>query len=342
VKAAFFDSPGRVSVRDVPEPSCPPGGLLASVRACAICGSDLRTMTSGPADPSTVYGHECVLEVLEVDRDVRSYSPGDRIIVCPVTCGTCDMCLRGAYHLCRRKEQVRTTNQGGFAGLVQVGSEAIEGGFILKIPDTLGDLEATIVEPLACVLSGSEKTSTGPGKTVAILGAGTVGNLHMQVARMKGSRCLIMIDLLRSRLDANASFGPVALVDASTCDPVETVREMTEHRGAGIVIVACVSARAQAQAIQMADKQGEVLFFAALPAGSPDATINTNLIHYSELKIIGARSASRRYFDLALELIAEGRVNVTPLVTHVLPLDEIARGFELMKSGAAMRVVLVP
>ncbi len=342
MKAAFFCALGRVSVRDVPEPPCPPGGMLGSVRACAICGSDLRTMTSGPVDPSRVYGHESVLEVLEVDPGVHGYAPGDRIIVCPVTCGACDMCLRGAYHLCRRKEQVRTTNQGGFAEIVPVGREAIDGGFILRVPDTIGDLEATVVEPLACVLSGSEKTSTGPGKTVAILGAGTVGNLHLQVARMKGSRSVILIDLLKSRLDANACFGPVTLVDASSCDPVRAVRETTGRAGADIVIVACVSARAQAQAVEMADKQGEVLFFAALPAGSSDATIDTNLVHYNELKIMGSRSASRRHFDLALELITERRVAARPLVTHVLPLDEIARGFELMKSGIAMRVVLVP
>ena len=342
MKAAFFEGPGRVALRDIPTPLCPPGGLLTRARVCAICGSDLRMMVYGPVDTSRVYGHECVLEVLEVGRGVRDFAPGDRVILCPVTCGACDMCRAGAYHLCRRKEQVRTVNQGGFAELVPVGPEALDGDFVMKIPDTLGDAEATIVEPLACVVNGGEKISTGPGKTVAILGAGTVGNLHMQLAKMRGARAVIMIDLLAQRLAANAPFAPGFLVDASSSDPVRAVAEITRGAGANIVIVACVSAKAQGQAVEMVGKQGEVLFFAALPPGSPIAQINTNLIHYNEIRIAGARSASRRHFDLALELITQGRVDVSPLVTHILPLEEIARGFELMRSGVAMRVALKP
>ena len=341
MKAAFFDGPGRVVVREVPAPSCPEGGLLARVRLCAICGSDLRTLLYGPSDGSRIYGHECVLEVLEVGKGVRGFSVGDRVILCPVTCGTCEMCRSGAHHLCLRKGQVRTSTQGGFAEIVPIGAEALRGDFVIRIPDKLGDAEATVIEPLACVLNGNEKISTGPGKTVAIVGAGTVGSLHMQVAKIRGAQAVIMIDLLAQRLAANALFGPDVLVDASSSDPVKTVSEGTGG-GASVVIVACVSGKAQAQALQMAARQGEVLLFAALPAGSPDVPLNTNLIHYKELKVMGARSASRRHFDLALELVMQGRVIVAPLVTHVLPLTEIAQGFELMRSGAAMRVALRP
>ncbi|MDP2858140.1 MAG: alcohol dehydrogenase catalytic domain-containing protein [Bacillota bacterium] len=341
MKAAFFDGPGRVVVREVSIPACPEGGLLTRVRLCAICGSDLRTLVYGPSDGSRIYGHESVLEVVEVGKGVRGFGVGDRVMLCPVTCGRCEMCRSSAHHLCLRKEQVRTSTQGGFAELVLIGAEALSGDFVIKIPDRLDDAGATVIEPLACVLNGNEKISTGPGKTVAIIGAGTVGNLHLQVAKLRGARAVIMVDLLAQRLAANTLFGPDVLVDASSSDPVGRVSEATGG-GASVVIVACVSGKAQAQALQMAARQGEVLFFAALPGNSPGVPLNTNLIHYKELKVMGARSASRRHFDLALDLVMQGRVSVAPLITHILPLAEIAQGFELMRSGAAMRVALKP
>jgi L-iditol 2-dehydrogenase len=341
LKAAFFDGPGRVVVRETPAPACPRQGLLTRVRLCAICGSDLRTLLSGPADTSRIYGHECVLEVLEAGCGVRDFRTGDRIIVCPVTCGKCEMCLAGNNHLCLRKAEVRTATQGGFAQFMAVGAEALAGDFVLRVPDEMSDEEASVIEPLACVLNGNEKVSTGPGKAVAIIGAGTVGNLHLQLAKMRGAKAVILVDLLAARLSASAVFGPDRLINGSSSDPVAGVQEATGG-GAHIVIVACVSARAQAQALQMAARHGEVLFFAALPDNASEALLDTNLIHYRELAVLGARSACRRHFDLAIELVRSGRINVRPLVTHVLPLDDIARGFELMRTGQAMRVALRP
>lgn len=342
MKAAVLKGPQQMCVVEMDLPACPPGGVLTRVNACAICGSDLRLYDYGPADGITVHGHECVMTVLETGEGVTEPKRGDRILVCPVTCGECAYCQRGMQHLCVNKSKVRTVMQGGFAEYRPIGKEAIQGGFVLKVPDELDDMEATLVEPLSCVINGNQKLGIYPGSTVVIIGAGPIGNLHLQMARMRGASQVILIDVLESRLDMNKESGASHLVNSSVTDPVKAVMEFTSGQGAEVVIVACVSAEAQAQALRMARRGGEVCLFAALPDARPTATLNTNLIHNNELTVIGSRSSSRRHFELAIELIRTRRIDPAPIMTHVLPLDRIQEGFQLAKSGKAMKVVIKP
>jgi len=342
VKAAFFEGPGKVVIREIPTPECPPGGLLTRVRVSAICGSDRRTFEYGSKDPSIVHGHECVMGVIETDDGTGRFTVGDRILVAPVGCGQCYYCRRGLEHLCSRKEEVRTVKQGGFAEFRPVGREAIEGGYVMKVPDEITDAEATLVEPLACVLNGNEKLAIYPGDSFVALGAGPVGNLHVQMARLRGASTIVVVDVKDSRLELNKPFGAAHLVNSSRVDPIAEVMKVTGDEGADRVVVACVSARAEAQAVAMARKQGEVLLFSALPDTAPEAVLNTNLIHIKELYVMGARSATRRHFALALQLLRTGRIDARRLVTHTLPLDQIALGFEIIKEGRGLKVVLEP
>ena len=342
MKGAVFAGHGQVSIREFPMPVCPPGGLLARVDACAICGSDLRMYDYGPTDEQVIHGHECVMSIAETGAGVTGFAPGDRVMLCPVTCGYCDYCIRGLNHLCTNKSAVRTVVQGGYAQYRPIGPEAIAGGFIVPVPDDLSDVEATVVEPLSCVLQGSEKLDIYPGKTVVIIGAGPIGNLHTQVANLRGAARTILMDLLACRLEMSRPVRPTHVINASITDPVEAVLNLTGGIGAEVVVVACVSATAQAQALRMAARGGQVCFFAALPPGRSQVNLDTNLIHNRELAVIGSRGSTRRHFDLAVELLRSRRIDASPLITHILPLEQIGEGFGLVKTGQAMKVVIRP
>ncbi|HHY76292.1 MAG TPA: alcohol dehydrogenase catalytic domain-containing protein [Firmicutes bacterium] len=342
MKAAIFEGPGKIVVREVPDPACPPGGLLTKVEACAICGSDLRAYEAGSKHQGTIIGHETIATVIEVGEGVQGFKVGDRVADCPVTCGKCKYCEAGSNNLCLQRGRVGGRPQGGFAELRPVLASAVKGGFVLKVPGDLPPEHATLIEPLACVINGQEKIVWRPGVSVAIIGAGPIGIMHLLLAKRQRAGKTILVDIKDGRLDVAAKFGPDHLVNGSREDPVEAVMRLTGGEGADIVIVACVSATAQAQALEMAGRMGQVLFFAGLPETSPTAVLNTNLIHYHELRVVGARSSVKRQWDEALDLILSGYIDAGAIVTHTVSLDDIVEGFELARSGKALKVAVKP
>jgi len=342
MKAAFFEGPGRIEVRETPDPVCPPGGLLTRVEACAICGTDLRSFEFGSKHKGEIIGHESVGRVIEVGEGVTGFKVGDRVVDCPVTCGECEFCVRGANNLCLSRGRIGGRAQGGFAELRPILASAVSGGFVLKVPESLSPEAATLIEPLACVINGNEKLEFEFGTTVAIIGSGPIGALHLLLAKMRGAASVTMVDLSDDRLSAMKGFGADHLVNGRTSDPVAVVREIYGGAGADIVIVACVSASAQAQALEMAARRGQVLMFAGLPESAPTANLNTNLIHYHELRVLGARSSVKRQWDLALDLLVSGRIDGDAIVNRSVSLDRIQEGFDMVKAGTALKVAVKP
>jgi L-iditol 2-dehydrogenase len=342
MKAAFFEGPGRIEVRETPDPVCPPGGLLTRVEACAICGTDLRSFDFGSRHKGQISGHETVGTVVEVGEGVTGFKVGDRVTDCPVTCGECGFCRTGVSNLCPTRGRVGGVAQGGFAEMRPILASAVSGGFVVKVPPELPAETATLIEPLACVINGNEKLDVKPDTTVAIIGSGPIGVLHLILAKLRGAGEITMVDLKDERLDQAGPFGAGHLVNAAKTDPVARVREFTGGVGADVVVVACVSASAQAQAVEMAAKRGQVLMFAGLPESSPTATLNVNLIHYNELRLIGARSSVKRQWDLALDLLMTGKVSGPGVVNASVPLERIQEGFEMVRSGKVLKVAVKP
>lgn len=342
MKAAFFEGPGKIVIRETPDPVCPPGGLLTKVEACAICGTDLRAFEFGSRHKGRITGHEIVATVVEVGEGVTGFRVGDRVADCPVTCGMCRYCRAGSNNLCLQRGKIGGWPQGGFAELRAVLPSAVEGGFVVKIPGHIPPEQATLIEPLACVVNGNEKLDFEQGCSVAVLGSGPIGILHLILAKRRGAGRVIMVDLLDARLEQAAAFGADNVVNGAKTDPVEEILRLTGGGGVDIAIVACVSAKAQAQALEMAARMGQVLMFAGLPDTSPTATLNTNLIHYHELRVVGARSSVKRQWDEALELILSKQVDASRIVTHTVPLEGIQDGFALIKSGKSLKVAVIP
>jgi L-iditol 2-dehydrogenase len=345
MKAAVFHGPEDLRFEERPAPSPEPNELLIRVGACAICGSDLRTYRFGARNISepVIIGHEVAGTVVEAGAALTGWAAGDRVAVAPaVPCCECTYCRRGVHTMCDNLRSIGYEFDGGFAEYMIVPWAAVRAGCVNRIPDNLTLEEATLAEPLACAINGQELLGVGLDDTVAILGAGPLGCLHTDLARVRGARKVILVDVQARRLELARAFAADALVDGGREDVAARVRAETEGAGASVVIVAAPSAQAQEQALTLAAKRGRVSFFGGLPKTSPCASLNANLIHYRELFIMGAYGSMPRHNRMALDLLAAGRIHVTGLVGLTVPLGRLLEGFDAAAQGRVLKVVVKP
>jgi L-iditol 2-dehydrogenase len=356
MKAARLYGPRDLRVEHVADPEPGPGEALIRIEACGVCPSDVRgylgarpSASQGPRTP----GHEWAGVVVALgpsaageEAGVTSsgghvpaphpappLAVGDRVVVdWRITCGTCFQCRRGVFNYCERLERgVR----GGFAeyGVAPLSQ-------VYRLPDHVSFEAASFCEPLACVINGNVRLAVELGDDVAIVGAGPIGLLHLQVARSRGAR-LIVSDPLAARLAAAREIGAHDTIDASAEDPVRRVRDLTAGRGADAVVVAVGAAEPSRQAIEMAAINGRVNFFAgAYPPAVID--LDTNVAHYRQLVVTGSHDFPPHQFATALKLIQHDIVRVTPLVSHRFALEGVQEAFELAAQRRGLKAMVAP
>jgi L-iditol 2-dehydrogenase len=348
MKAAIFAGKERFEVREVDTPHCGEGEVLVKVHACAICGSDLRIFHGSKSIDVAITGHEISGTVEEVGEGVESVSVGDRVVIETVVgCGRCDACRRGEENRCLNKYRaIGYQYNGGFAQFILIPKEAVKQGNVIKVSDSISFDEAAIVEPLSCVLNGWEPfKKCSKGFTTVVMGAGPIGMLHSEYAKSLGSR-VILVNRTAPRLRLAEKIGLSAdvIVDASECDVVELVIELTDGVGANAVICAASSKDIQEQALEMAAVDADVSYFAGISKDDPLAMINTNLLHYRELHVHGANASNRRQYLAAVDLIASGKIGVKKIITHRFPLGKIEEAIRTAedRSKNALKVIVDP
>jgi len=346
VKVARFYAPGDIRIETAPEPAPGPGDVRIRVRNCSACGTDVKIFRFGHhrISPPRVMGHEIAGEITEVGPAVTGWAPGDRVqVIAAIPDGSCAECRRGAMTVCLHQESIGYQYDGGFAEYMVVPVKVLAVGGLNRIPDGTGFAEASVTEPLACVLNGQELARVGNGDDVVVLGAGPIGCLHVRLARARGAGRVFLADLSQARLDmAAALVRPDAAICSAAVDPVDAVAKLTDGRGADVVITAAASPEAQRQAVVMAARQGRVSFFGGLPQDHPDTTVDANLVHYRELTIVGANGSSPAHNTRALQLIASGQVQIGDLITRRLPLDGLLDGLNAIRQGAVIKVTIEP
>jgi L-iditol 2-dehydrogenase len=244
--------------------------------------------------------------------------------------------------VCENIESIGYQYDGGFAELMRVPAKVLAADGVNRIPEGMDPAEAAVTEPLACVLNGQELVSVGAGDVVAIIGAGPIGSLHVRLARARGAAEVFMIDINPQRLELASRLGADALIDASAHDPIEAVRDLTDGRGADVVITAAASKVAQQQAMAMAAPRGRISLFGGLPKDDPVIESDSNVIHYRELAVVGSYGSAPRHNREALALIGGGDVPVADLITHRLPLDCVTDALDLVARGEGIKVVIEP
>ncbi|MFB4274042.1 zinc-dependent dehydrogenase [Nonomuraea sp. MTCD27] len=334
MKVARFHAPGDIRIEDAPEPVAGPGELKIRVRNCSTCGTDAKIFKFGHHHivPPRVMGHEIAGEVVDTGARVQ--------VIAAIPCGACAECRRGRQTVCPNQESMGYHYDGGFAEYMIVPAKVLAVDGVNAIPDGVGFAEASVAEPLACVLNGQTLARVGPGDDVVVMGAGPIGCLHVRLARARGAARVFLVDVNAQRLAMAAELvNPDAAIDS---DPVEQVLKLTGGRGADVVITAAASGAAQEQAVRMAARQGRISFFGGLPKDDPVIALDSNLVHYRELTVVGANGSSPAHNAQALRLVAEGAVVVSDLITHRLPLPRALDGIDLVSRGTAIKVTIEP
>ncbi|MER5628815.1 zinc-dependent dehydrogenase [Streptosporangium sp. NPDC002544] len=344
MKVARFHAPGDIRVEEAPEPVTGAGEIKIRVRNCSTCGTDVKISKHGHHHirPPRVMGHEIAGQIVEVGQGVSGWAAGDRVqVIAAIPCGACSECGRGRMTVCPNQESMGYHYDGGFAEYMIVPAKVLAVDGLNRIPEGVGFAEASVAEPLACVLNGQELARVGEGDDVVIMGSGPIGCLHVRLARSRGAARVFLVDINAERLEmAAALVHPDAVVHGQ--DVVEQVLKLTEGRGADVVITAAASGAAQEQALQMAARQGRISFFGGLPKDDPIIRCDSNLVHYRELTIVGANGSSPAHNARALQLIAEGAVPVSDLITHRLALTEVLEAIDIVSRGEAIKVTIEP
>ena len=345
MKAAVLEGLKRLVVQEVPTPEIDDNGVLVRVHACAVCGSDIRMFHHGNPrlEPPAVMGHESAGEVVAAGANVTKFAVGDRVAIgADVPCGECAFCEAGIGNNCQVNYAMGYQFPGSFAEYVLLNRIVVNHGPVHKLPDHVTYDEAALAEPLGCVLNALELSDVHLGDTVVIIGAGPIGCMIIGVARRMGAGQVIVVQRSRPRLEMARQFGADLYICSSEEDAVARVLDATGGLGADVVLTACPSPEAQVDAIAMARNRARVNFFGGLPKDKAQVTLDTNVIHYKELFVMGAHGCVPRHHQQAIDLIASGAVDMRSFISHRFPLDQTAEAFATAESHAGMRVVVNP
>lgn len=343
MKAAVLEAVGVMKVKDIPLPTCGADEIVIKVAACAVCGTDVKVYHHGHKHirPPRVTGHEIAGTVVEVGKNVKEFRPGDRVAIAPaVPCGECRFCRRGIQGMCDNLLAIGYQWDGGFAEYMAVPARAVKNGCVNKVPENMSLEEAALAEPLACCINAQELAWVGLGQTVVVIGAGPIGCFHVQLARANGATKVILVDISPERLAMARIVQPDAAIDASTTDPIQQVLKLTDGDGADVVITACSSGKAQEQALHMVAKRGVVNFFGGLPKDNPYIQFDSNLTHYREFYVIGNHGSSPRHNQLAINLIASGKINARSLISHRLGIADTLEGIAITEKAKGLKVII--
>jgi L-iditol 2-dehydrogenase len=342
MKAAMLHGVKDLRVEDVDVPGVGIGEVLVKIKAATTCGTDVKIYQRGYVEKiiklPTIFGHEWAGEVVEVGEDLDWPKKGMRVRAGnSAPCLHCNMCQKGKYNLCENMIWL----WGAYAEYIKVPARTVLVN-MQEIPSHVSFEEAAITEPLACVLHGVEEANVKLGDTVVVIGAGPIGLLHLLTVKKMGAEKIVMIDLVDERLNVAKELGADETINAGKENAVEKVRQLTGGYGADIVIEAIGSPTTWEQALRLARKGGTVLEFGGCPPGT-EIKLNTEMLHYGELTVLGAFHTTPLHFRKALNLISSRTVDVRPLVTKRMKLEDIKQAFEILSTSKnEIKIAIAP
>jgi L-iditol 2-dehydrogenase len=344
--AAVYRGVNDVRLETVPVPEIGPGELLLRVHTCGVCGTDLKKIATGSHPPPRIFGHETSGVVAAIGSGVRSFAPGDRVVVFHhIPCRQCYYCRHKTFAQCATYKKVGCTagfepSGGGFAQYVRVMDWIVEQGTV-KVPAGVSFEQACFVEPVNTCMKGIEALRLQPGETVLVIGQGPIGIILSVLARRAGAT-VITSDLYPERLRIAKSLGFEHLIDASKSDAAASVRERTEGRGADAVILAVGSNGLIRPAMDSARAGGRVLLFAQTQRG--EAVVDPAAICVDEKALVGSYSASVDLQAESVRFVMNREMDLEQLISHRFPLQESAPALELAAhpQPSSMKIVIQP
>ncbi|OGH60284.1 MAG: hypothetical protein A3G34_09570 [Candidatus Lindowbacteria bacterium RIFCSPLOWO2_12_FULL_62_27] len=337
MKLARCYSFNDVRVEDAPPPRIGPGEALVKVSICGVCTGEAMPWYVNRKCP-TVLGHEPVGIIQRVGAGVTGFRPGDRVFFHHHTsCGRCVECRRGHRTLCREFHETRL-DPGGFSEFVRIPKLNLQKD-TLKLPKSVTDERGVLIEPLACSVHAVRRLNLNAGDTVLVIGAGVMGLLNIQAAKLFGARKVLACDLLPERRRAALRYG----ASAAFAPSLARLRSETAGRGADCVIVGPPRPEALEFGLAAASPGGTVQLFGPMPPGSR-TRVEFHDLYFREQSITTSYSCDASDTRAALRLLAAGKIKTRGLITHRFSLGGV--GMALKKtfrgSGNFLKAAVYP
>jgi len=346
MRALRYYGPLDLRVEEVTPSPLGPGDVRVAVESAGVCGTDVRIAKGDhaavTAGSGRIPGHEIVGRVIEAGPGSDVPTGGGLVFVAPnIGCGVCPQCRNGNENLCPTTKALGITLDGAFADSLRVPARAVQRGNLIPLPDVSAD-DAVLIEPLACVLRGQQKVNVHTGDTVLICGGGPIGLLHIALAYASGAALIICSEPSLARREAARIAGAQVVIDPTNQDLSAEVTAATQGRGADVVITAAPVHAVQTAALELAAAAGRVLYFAGLPKNGSKVDLDTNLIHYKELIVVGTTASTLQNCRDAARLVSDGVVNLERLVSHRFGLDDAAAAIAAAQDPTALKVIMKP
>jgi L-iditol 2-dehydrogenase len=325
MRAMVLRAPGELTLDDVALPQAPSGHVLVRITHSGLCGTDLKIYKGAiPAQYPLIMGHEMVGEL----------AGGGRVIIDPVlSCGTCFHCRLGQTNLCPAGGLIGRETNGGFAEYA-----AVPASQIFRLPDSIDSAGAPLIQVATTCLHAQRLAQLSLGESVVVIGLGVSGQLHVQLAKARGSRKVIGISRSRFKNDLARQMGAdVAIESGPTA--LAQVLEATEGRGADVVIESTGVMTSIADAIRMARFGGRIVLFGITSATS--GMLPFYDLYFKELTLINNRAATAQDFPVMINLVERGVVRLEPLVTHRMALEELGTALGMVEDSAERRLKII-
>lgn len=333
MRAVYLTGLRQMELREAPAPRLSgPHDVLLRVDALGVCGSDIHYYTEGKIGTQVVafpqiLGHEFAATVVEVGADVKSLLPGQRVAVDPlVACGGCDQCRAGRQHTCRHQKFLGCPGQlpGALVEFIVMPAACCS-----PVPDSFSDDQTAVIEPLSIGVYAAQMAQLAPGARVGVVGSGPIGLCTLLAIRALAPAAAVYVtDLLDERLAAARACGAAWTGNPRRDDVVAALGRL-EPLGLDVVFECAGEQDALDQGVELLKPGGALLVI-----GIPEVdrvSFNINLLRRNELRILNVRRQNA-CVERAIQLVASGRVDVRPLVTHHFRMEETARAFELVSA----------
>ncbi len=340
----------EITLQEVPTPEVQTGMLLLKTAYCSVCGTDLEYLDNtlayregGALHAGAILGHEFCAEVVEVGVGITDWEVGDRATTSGFRgiCGECYFCRRRLFQLCLGKEHERSIYtqipQGGYGNRSGAMAEYIVRAphQLLKLPDHVSSAEGALVEPLSVGVGAVEAAEISPGDTAVVIGAGKIGLGTMRVAKVAGASRVIAVDLHPNRLQTTLQMGADVVLNPKEVDLIPEVVRVT-NAGPDVLIICVRDGQVLNTAVDMVRRGGKIVIVGQIPP----TEVNPGMWIVKQLRFEAV--LGRTPMITALNLIASGQVNVTPMISEVLPLKDVQRAFDALWSGENIVSLLQP
>ncbi len=340
--AAVLYGKEDIRVESVAIPKLSEGDILVRVRTALTCGTDIKVFRRGyhakMIVPPALFGHELAGDVVEIGKGVTKFRPGQRVVAAnSAPCLECYYCRHGQENLC----EDLLFNNGAYAEYIRIPARIVERN-TYEIPPAMDYRDAALMEPLACVARGFDETGLGAGDTVVIVGIGPIGSMHLRLAKNAGAR-VIAIDRRAARLERAKQLGADEIISAEqNPDPVDAVRALTGGRGADAAIEAVGLPQTWELCVHLVRRGGTVNFFGGCTTDSR-ISLETQLLHYSEISCKASFHHTPRHVRKALDLIGRGVVTARDFVNREEPLAQLQAVLQdLANQNGHLKAAIIP